>query len=108
MIEVRAVSYGEDEEYDSCGNTTYAVLKVHGISIPMCSDCLDELSQSMKTFNDTVFCHKCRHFLMSEHGFRYGGSCINRADEAGTVLTKSLAGYLHCVDSMDTCKDASL
>ena len=33
MIEIRPVNY-EDEEYDSCGNTTHAVLKVDRITIP--------------------------------------------------------------------------
>ena len=63
----RPVDY-EDEEYDTCGNTTHAVLKVNGIKIPLCGNCLQELNQSLKQLNNTTFCYKCANFIMSKWG----------------------------------------
>lgn len=100
MIEIRPVSY-EDEEYDSCGNTTHAVLKVDRITVPLCGDCLQELNESLKQFNNTIFCYKCKHFIMSKWGWNYGGSC--RKDENVDIKD---AGHINCVDCMHTCKYA--
>lgn len=100
MIEVRAVDW-EDEEYDSCGNTTIAVLKVDRITIPLCMECLNELNESLSEFNNTTFCYQCKHFIMSHNGWRYGGSCRKDKD-----IEPKDAGYINCKDCMDTCKDA--
>lgn len=100
MIEVRPISY-EDEEYDSCGNTTHAVLKVDRITIHLCGDCLQELNESLKQFNNTIFCYKCSNFIMSRCGWNYGGSC----QKDGEISIEN-AGFDNCVDCMHTCKDA--
>lgn len=100
MIEVR-VAHWDDEEYDSCGSTTVAVLKVDRITIPLCMSCLNELNESLSEFNNTTFCYQCEHFIMSRSGWRYGGSC--RKDE--DIELKD-AGHINCVDCMHTCKDA--
>lgn len=100
MIEVRAADY-EDEEYDSCGNTTVAVLKVDRITIPLCMRCLDELNESLSEFNNTTFCYQCEHFIKSRSGWRYGGSCRKDKD-----IELKDAGYINCKYCMDTCKDA--
>lgn len=100
MIEVRPVDY-EDEEYDSCGNTTHAVLKINGIKIPLCDKCLQELNQSLKQFNNTTFCYKCTNFIMSKWGWKYGGSCKKDRD----IELKDV-GFINSVDCMHTCKDA--
>lgn len=100
MLEIVAKDY-TDEDYDSCGNTTIATLRMNGIKIPLCSECIEELTESLDVFNNTIFCHKCEKFIMSESGWRYGGSC--RKDKE--VESKD-AGYICCVDCMDTCKDA--
>ena len=103
MIEINAVDDYYNEEYDACGNTTIAVLKVNHINIPLCNECVNDLNESLSEFNNTIFCHKCAHFIMSESGWRYGGSC--RKDKE---IESKDAGYINCVDCMYTCKDAVL
>lgn len=102
MIEIRATNY-EDKEYDSCGSTTVAAIEINNITIPLCSECVDELNESLSKFNNTIFCHKCKHFIMSEWGWKYGGSC----QKDGEIDIKN-AGYINCVNCMHTCKDAVL
>ena len=100
MVEIRPVNW-EDEQYDSCGNTTRAVLKIDRITIPLCSTCLEELNESLQEFNNTTFCYQCEHFIMSHSGWNYGGSCNKDKD-----IKSEEAGYIHCKDCMNTCKDA--
>lgn len=107
MIEINPIKY-YDEEYDSCGNTTIAVLKVDRISIPLCRTCLNELNESLSTFNNTIFCHKCKYFIMSKYGWRYGGSCIAKAEKDGKIISEKNAGYDYCVGCMNTCENAAL
>lgn len=102
MIEINPAQF-EDEKYDLCGSTTVAVLKVDRIKIPLCMECLDELNKSLSTFNNTIFCYKCNHFVKSNSGWRYGGSC--KKDREIDIKD---AGYINCVDCMHTCKDAVL
>lgn len=102
---------GRDEmspECDGCGNTTIAQLNIHGIYIPLCETCVKELTEEIKKFNDTVFCYKCKHFIRSESGFNYGGSCKWKASKDGKELTDKNAGYDYITDSMDTCTHAKL
>lgn len=99
---IRAVNH-EDKEYDRCGNSTVAVLEVDSITIPLCAYCIDELNESLSTFNNTVFCHKCEYFIMSRWGNKYGGSC----QKDGKVDIEN-AGYINCVDCMHTCEHAIL
>ena len=54
MTKIRAATY-EDKEYDSCGNTTIAVLEIDQITIPLCRSCLSELNESIDVFNSTIF-----------------------------------------------------
>ena len=109
MIEIRPVNYCyEDKEYDNCGNTSISILEVNGIKIPLCEKCVKELTESLEEFNTTIFCHKCENFIMSEYGFRYGGSCKRLAELNGKKITEKDAGYLFCVNCMDTCKYAIL
>lgn len=102
MIEIRPFTW-EDEQYDSCGNTTIAVLKIDRITIPLCRTCLEELNESLSEFNTTTFCYQCNNFIMSRDGWNYGGSC----NKDKNVEPKD-AGYINCKDCMDTCKDAVL
>ena len=102
MIEIRPVGY-EDSDYDSCGSTTVAVLQVDCIKIPLCNECVNELNESLTKFNNTIFCHKCKHFIMSQWGSKYGGSC----QKDGEISIEN-AGYVNCVDCMHTCEDAVL
>lgn len=100
MIEIEAKGY-EDEQFDGCGNTTHAVLKVNGIKIPLCDTCIEELTESLAKFNNTVFCHKCEKFIMSPYGWNYGGSCT----KDGEIKPENV-GYINCKSCMDTCKEA--
>lgn len=74
MVEIRAATY-EDKDYDSCGNTTHAVIEINQMTIPLCAECLEELTQSLDVFNNTVFCYQCKLFKMSSSGWHYGGVC---------------------------------
>lgn len=100
MIEIRPFDW-DDERYDSCGNTTRAVLKLDKISIPLCETCLDELNAALQEFNNTTFCYQCENFIMSKSGWNYGGSCRKDRD-----IKPEEAGYVCCKDCMDTCKHA--
>ena len=94
MIEIKSVSY-DDAETDLCGNTTVAILTIDKITIPLCMDCIDELSESLSKFNNTIFCYLCKHFIMNEEGWIYGGICKK------DITSRE-------VRSMDTCKDAAI
>lgn len=91
MIELRGVEYYRDEDYDSCGNTAHAALEMNAMTILLCSDCLEELIEAVHKFENTIFCHQCNHFKMSDSGFRYGGRC--------TIDGKEVDTY-----SMNTCE----
>lgn len=108
MIKIRPVQY-DDPERDRChdfgvDNTTVAVLEVDGVYIPLCMKCVYELTESLTQFNNTTFCYKCGRFTMSRSGWNYGGSCQKRAGDE--VITEQNAGYIGCVNCMDTCGDS--
>lgn len=96
----------DDKEYDNCGNTAVAVLEIYNITLPLCSECVDDLTEDIREYNNTVFCHKCAEFVMSKDGWRYGGSCKKKAEQCGKTITTENAGYYCCVDCLDACKDA--
>jgi hypothetical protein len=100
MIEIKPFDW-EDEKYDTCGNTTRAILKIDRISIPLCEHCLEELNESISVFNNTIFCYQCKHFIMSRSGWSYGVSCTKDKD-----IKPEDAGFTNCRDCMNTCKDA--
>lgn len=108
MAELKPYNYYEDEDYDNCGSTTIATLSVNHIKIPLCRECLDELLESVEKFKNTIFCHQCDHFVMSNDGWRYGGSCKLRARYAGKEITNENAGYDYYTECMNTCVDAIL
>jgi MoaA/NifB/PqqE/SkfB family radical SAM enzyme len=90
MINFRAANY-EDPDYDNCGSTTIAVLEVNSIRIPLCDECVEDLINHVKKFSETTHCHACKHFKMSDSGWRYGGYCeLKNRDK----------------DCMDTCENA--
>ena len=105
MIEFRGSSW-EDKEYDSCGNTTVAVLEINSMTIPLCMDCVTELLKCVDVFNNTTFCYQCGHFVDSKSGWKYGGSCKLKALKDGEEITPKNAGFDYCVDCMNTCEDA--
>jgi hypothetical protein len=108
MPEIVLRDYNSYEGYDACGNTTHAVLQVGTIRIPLCEECINELTESLNKFNNTIFCYKCDNFVMSQYGFNYGGSCKHKAALNGGHVTKENAGYDYCVSCMDTCPSGRL
>lgn len=91
-IEMIPKELDEDAKYDECGKTTVAVLRINNIiRIPLCEDCVKTLTNDLNKFNNTVFCHKCKHSQMNEYGWSYGGRCV--------LHNKG-------IDYMDTCDDA--
>ena len=107
MLEFRERSY-DDPEYDVCGSTCIAVIDLSNMKIPLCRECIGDLFNGIEKFKNTVFCEKCEHFIMSESGWKYGGSCQLRAKEHGKIVTSLNAGYDFCVGCLDTCKNARL
>ena len=98
-IELKIKDY-DDEEYDDCGSTTVAILKVGRIRIPLCMDCVNELQEYINDFCRPQYCYQCAHFKMSHNGWRYGGSCCKDED-----IKDAMVGYRNCKDCMDSCKD---
>lgn len=105
MITFRKADW-EDKDYDSCGNTAIAVLEIDSITIPLCDKCVNDLTDQIKEYHDTIFCHKCSEFVMSRSGWRYGGSCKKKAALHGETITIDNAGFDYSVDCLNTCKDA--
>lgn len=106
-IEITPNYYYEDFNYDSCGNEAMAVLSINNTKIPLCSDCINELTEKLKKFNETIFCYKCEEFVMSNSGWRYGGSCKRQQRLKSNIeITEENAGYISCVECMDTCEHA--
>ena len=95
----------ETDDVDACGNTTVAEMRFNSIRIPLCRDCLDSLRESLNIYDNTIFCHKCANFIMSEDGWNYGGSCLKTLSDK-TKFDPKDAGYRHCVSCMHTCRDA--
>ena len=89
----------DDEEYDDCGNTAVAILKVGQIKIPLCMDCVNELQESINDFCRPQYCYQCKHFKTSQWGWKYGGSCCKDEDVLDTDV-----GYRYCKDCMNSCK----
>lgn len=107
MIEILK-RYYDDEDYDACGSTTYAVLKINGIKIPLCSECVNELTESLTKFNNTVFCHKCKHYIMNQYGLKYDGTCKKKAEQNGDIVTEDLVGFKYPTGYLDTCDSGEL
>lgn len=106
MMEILEPSY-EDNNYDSCGNITIAVVHYNSMTIPLCQECLDNLRESLKKYDNTIFCYKCNNFIMSESGWNYGGSCLkDLSKEDIEKFKKSYAGYYLYKKCLDTCDGA--
>lgn len=103
-MKIKAPDYNSNE-LDSCGKTTVAEVHYNSMRIPLCSDCLDSLRESLKLYDNTIFCHKCANFVMSRCGWHYGGSCLKSLDNK-TEFNPRDAGFINCKDCMDTCDDA--
>ena len=98
-----------DKEYDACGNITIAVLEHDNVMILLCDECMKELVESIKEFENTVFCRNCGHWHVSNSGIRYGGTCDVLAAKAGkdfSQISKYNYGHIYATDHFFTCKDA--
>ena len=98
-----------DREYDVCGNITIAVLEHDNVMIPLCNECIKELAESIKEFENTIFFRNCGHWHISSSGMRYGGTCDVIAAKAGkdfSQIPKSSYGHIYVTDHFFTCKDA--
>lgn len=105
---IRAVT-DSDREYDVCGNITIAILEHDNVMIPLCNECIKELAESIKEFENTVFCRNCGHWHVSNSGVRYGGTCDVIAAKSGkdfSQISKSDYGHIYVTDHFFTCKDA--
>ena len=97
-----------DPVYDMCGNTCHAIIEINNMKFPLCEKCINDLRNGLNIFDSTIFCHKCTYFIMSESGWRYGGSCQLKASKDGKTVTKENAGYNYCVGCLDTCSEVSV
>lgn len=111
-IAVRVPTY-DDPSSDKCtpmftNDRTVAILEINGITIPLSMARVNVLIDEINTFNNTIFCYKCNHFVMSKAGWNYGGSCKYEAEKHGKTITEENAGYDYCVDCMHTCPNCSM
>ena len=106
MISIEETGW-DSPEYDTCGNMTYAVLKINGIVIPLCNDCIKELEEELKAYRSKIHCYECKYFECSTSGLKYGGSCKLQAKENGKEITKENVGYEFAHDFNDSCHRAS-
>lgn len=100
-MEIKAPNY-DSTILDACGNTTVAEVHYNAMRIPLCQECLNSLRESLKVYDDTIFCYKCTNFIMSRSGWSYGGSCLKSLDDR-TEFNPNDAGYINCKNCMDTC-----
>ena len=98
-VEIKVRDY-DDEEYDDCGSTAVAILKVGHIKIPLCMNCVNELQEYVNDFCRPQYCYQCKYFKRTTWGWHYGGSCCKDEDIADKDV-----GYRHCKDCMDSCRD---
>ena len=108
MVNFREADEQEDKFLDHCGNITMAVLDINGISIPLCEECILELKEGIKNYDTKIFCYKCREYIQSTSGWRYGGSCKRKASLQGKEITENDAGYVFFQNNFDTCEYAIL
>lgn len=94
----------DSEEYCVCGTSTYAELKVGSIKIPLCEDCLKELTKEVDNFKNVIPCGKCKWVLKKSNDWRF--ACGLKAQKDGKSLTQDDIGYWYPVDYTDTCKEA--
>ena len=104
VIEFRAYDYSEDEAHDNCGNLTVANLKINGMSIDLCRNCVQELFDGIETFKSTIFCHQCKYWEQNKYGYVYDGTCRKKAEIDGYELNESDIGYMYGTNFMHTCK----
>ena len=105
---IRAVT-DYDKEYDACGNITIAVLEHDNTMILLCNECMKELMESTKEFENTIFCRNCGHWHVSNSGVRYGGTCdvlAAKDNKDFSQISKSDYGHVYVTDHFFTCKDA--
>lgn len=111
MIELRVADYN-DKEYDSCGNTTIAILENDGISIALCEECVNDLIQTVEKFKNTVYCKDCMYWYCSKYGVKYNGTCIRKIPgwSEGVNITELLPeseyGQQYATEFMNTCENS--
>lgn len=104
MIEFRAYNVFEnDEDTDPNGQQTMACLIIDRIKIPLGAEYLDYLFKQIDEFRNTIFCFRCKYYIPSRWGYRYGGSCRKEAEEKNIEITKETIGYECSKGFMDTC-----
>ena len=98
MLDFRAPEWN-DAECDNCGLIAVAVIQYGGITIPLCEDCLNDLREGIKKYDNEHFCHKCEYFGGSKDGPKtYGGSCLAKSN-----IPPEAYGYTNHVDYFDIC-----
>jgi hypothetical protein len=103
MIDIKLPDY-DAPEYDICGyHEVVAILEVNNMKIPLCLDCIKELTESLKIYNSTAMCYKCKNFI-KKNELHYGGSCLYKAENDGVHLEKMDIGYKYHVDAFDGCE----
>ena len=103
-MEIKAPDY-KSPDLDSCGNTVIAEIHYNGMRIPLCEDCLNSLRESLKSYDETIFCYKCADFIMSNDGWNYGGTCLRSIEDRESFDPKN-AGYVEYTYCMGSCEHA--
>ena len=89
MIEIEEAGW-DSPETDGCYNMTYVVLKINGIVIPLCEDCLSDLKSSIKEFDELQLCCRCENLVSRGAGslYHYGKYFCTTALSYGKNVAK--------------------
>lgn len=78
MITLECIE-ADDSSYCGVCSTHYdnvAKIRINsGLIICLCEKCLNQFLESVKEFNDTIFCNKCKYFKENKSGKTYSGKC---------------------------------
>ena len=103
MIEIKNPDY-DAPEYDICGyREVVAILKINNMILPLCKDCIKELSSEIQTYNNTPHCYECKNFV-NTNGLSYGGGCRYESENNGDHLTDQEIIYKYHVETCDSCE----
>lgn len=90
------------------GNPVVAKIKTDESVIYLDKDDFSDLYQSIKLYEQTIFCKDCVHSRVSNFGLSYGLSCnLECLEEFSVSEDPQDYGYKHYHHAYDTCKRAT-
>lgn len=95
----------DSQPYDGCNKYTVANLNINGVIIPLCKQCLEELEEEIKRFQDVTFCHICKNYVSNPCENKYSVYCNRESKYRGTVIKVPKLGYVRCERFNKSYKD---